>query len=308
MDDRSIPPTFIWRSQWFFVLAQAGFIVWVCKWYFGMVPSPGYSVAVLAVAAAIMSVHPDMQVWQKLTWMLIIGAFLVLEFHAIDKDRSDNEISQHKARADEPAAFKVIADGINTAITNNQESFAISMERMVKLGQLTKADIDESTGGNSFCYIDIREWSGLSGAVRTVLSQKGRNPVFNVNIRIVQLDNLSANIAAGTMGAIERYFNIPFVRRGGMSQVITDYQTLPNEASRSFNVFMTARNGSFTESIRLRRVAGGWSSAKIVTASYYTKVTGVVLEESDKNFPAGTLDSDKDWLGLKNVKRLSIPN
>lgn len=109
------------------------------------------------------------------------------------------------------------------------------------------------------------------------------------------------------MSDVERYFNIPFVRRGTFAQVLTDYQTLQTEMSRSFNVFMTARNGVFTESIRLRRVDGHWSIAKIVTASYYTKISGVVLQESDKNFPTTELDSDKDWSRLKKLKRLSIP-
>lgn len=141
---------------------------------------PGYSIGVLSVVAAVMSVHPDMQPWQKGLWMLVIGAFLVVEFRAINKDRSDNQTAQNNARTEEAKAFKRIADGINTAIVNNQEAFAVSMGRMNKLGELTKKDIDEATGGDSFCYIDIREWNGLTGAVRAVLLQKGVNPVFNV--------------------------------------------------------------------------------------------------------------------------------
>jgi hypothetical protein len=80
----------------------------------------------------------------------------------------------------------------------------------------------------------------------------------------------------------------------------------PNEDSRAFNVFIVARNGRFTESVRLRRVNGVWNTAKIVDVSYYSGLQGVALEESDKDFPIETLTLDKDWIARKRLKRLTI--
>jgi len=64
----------------------------------------------LAVVAAVMSVHPDMKPWQRSLWMLLIGAFMIVEFRAIDKDRKENQESQAKIREDDRKSFQSILD------------------------------------------------------------------------------------------------------------------------------------------------------------------------------------------------------
>jgi len=166
---------------------------------------------------------------------------------------------------------------------------------------------EEVTGGDSFCYVDIRQWGGMKDSVRASLLQKGRYPLTNVDIRIVQIDDLLAHLQTPeTLSEIERNFSLPFVRRGSFIKPLSDYAVAPSEDSRAFNVFIVARNGRFTESVRLRRVNGAWNTAKIVDVSYYSGLQGVALEEADKDFPIETLTSDKDWIARKDLKRLTI--
>jgi hypothetical protein len=95
---------------------------------YGHLPPSGWAVAFIALAAAAMSVHNDMKGWQKGIWMLIIGAFLVTELRAINKDRHDSERqvnldrqNQYTAfegiRAAQNSEFTVTANGLNAAIS-----------------------------------------------------------------------------------------------------------------------------------------------------------------------------------------------
>jgi len=43
-----------------------------------------------------------------------------------------------------------------------------------------------------------------------------------------------------------------------------------------------------------------------VTASYYDKRTGIVLERIDRDFPQDILQMDKDWMASAKSKRLKI--
>jgi len=117
----------VWNKV-FFVL-ELTFIPFVLWWMpYGHLPPSGWAVAFIALAAAAMSVHNDMKGWQKGIWMLIIGAFLVTELRAINKDRHDSERqvnldrqNQYTAfegiRAAQNSEFTVTANGLNAAIS-----------------------------------------------------------------------------------------------------------------------------------------------------------------------------------------------
>jgi hypothetical protein len=54
----------------------------------------GYAIALIAVVAAVVSIQGEMAGWQKALWMLIIAAFLWVEFRAINNDRIENAKTQ----------------------------------------------------------------------------------------------------------------------------------------------------------------------------------------------------------------------
>jgi hypothetical protein len=85
-------------------------------------------VALIAFVAAAMSVHQEMGAWQKILWMAIIGALLIVELRAISDDR---EVSQRQALQDrknqdesfknvrdaQDKDFRATADGLRDAIS-----------------------------------------------------------------------------------------------------------------------------------------------------------------------------------------------
>jgi hypothetical protein len=59
----------------------------------------------MAVAAVAMSIQGDMKGWQKAIWMIILGAFLLVEFRALKSDRDHSDAKASQAKKDEEAAF-----------------------------------------------------------------------------------------------------------------------------------------------------------------------------------------------------------
>jgi hypothetical protein len=68
-------------------------------------PPPGWAVALLAMAAAAMSIHEGMKDWQKLFWIVIMTAMLITELRAINKERDkaywDSVTETHRREVEE---------------------------------------------------------------------------------------------------------------------------------------------------------------------------------------------------------------
>ena len=89
---------------WFLVLA--GFSA--ALWFYLCPHSPGWCIGVLAFAAGIMSLRPDMHIFEKAAWIIMLGAFVVLEFNAIGRNDADNL----QARKEVNEKLGTIKDGI----------------------------------------------------------------------------------------------------------------------------------------------------------------------------------------------------
>ena len=117
------------RQHSFFLLVQcvAAFcaLYW---WKWVLLPSPGYSVAVLAVLAAIMSLHQGMKPWQQAIWLLLIGGFLWIEFRAIDKDRTINDVVQANARWEERYSFGELLNQERQMLLRSERLFEATKE------------------------------------------------------------------------------------------------------------------------------------------------------------------------------------
>src|SRR4051794_31285131 len=70
------------------------FAVWVFN---SWLPPPGVAVALVGVVAATMSIHAEMGNYHKALWMLIIGAFLVIEIFAIKHAETEQAAKQEAA-------------------------------------------------------------------------------------------------------------------------------------------------------------------------------------------------------------------
>ena len=81
-----------WNSPWMGVPLWLACGVLTLYWFYH-IPPPGYAIGALAVVAGIMSVR-EMKTLAKVSWVFLLISLLVMEFRAIDKDRSDNEKNQ----------------------------------------------------------------------------------------------------------------------------------------------------------------------------------------------------------------------
>ena len=148
------------RKHLVFLLLQIGFVLLAWGWFpQERLPLPGYSVAVIAVVAAIMSIHGEMKGWQKAIWLLIIGAFLIVELRAIKQDHEDSKKQASDDRKTQDTAFKVVLDkenkdfaatagGLAGAYTLSQNQFNATMK------QFSATNRDESVRFNALVEED----------------------------------------------------------------------------------------------------------------------------------------------------------
>jgi hypothetical protein len=130
-----------WWKHWFYLLCQLVAIYVVCLWIpYNHLPQTGSAVAIIAVLAALMSVHPNLRPGQKVLYLLLIAALLLIEFRAMYKDRADNEakvmeerVKQQtefgKIRSIQDDDFNKIAEGLKKAIDDSEKSISQNREQ-----------------------------------------------------------------------------------------------------------------------------------------------------------------------------------
>jgi len=112
-----------WKNRVFLVLELV--LIPLAVWWaqYSHLPPPGWAVAVIAFAAAAMSVHDDLKDWQKGMWMLLIGAFLITELRSIRKDRAAQDAAFASVRDTQNSDFNATAKGLSEAIAGIQSTF-----------------------------------------------------------------------------------------------------------------------------------------------------------------------------------------
>jgi hypothetical protein len=291
-------------------LLAVGSLLWLGRVLLAETPRPpiGVYIAVLAALAVVVTIWPPESNLGKAAWLAAFFALTGLEIATLYQERTENQKQQAEARRKEAEAFQSIADGITASMTSNQSAFDATMRRMRGLAQLSKEDISEATGEDSFCYVDMGGWGSSQGVLIANIVQKGRYPLSHVDVAITDLEALHEALKSGNIGDARRGFpTIDFLTRVSLWRPLATYSIDATVDSRSFNIEMFARNGAFTELFRIRRLKeGGFATAKIVSASYFTNKRGIVLEKIDKSFPAEALKNDKDWSNFKKLKKITI--
>lgn len=237
-----------------------------CFYFWHNPPLPGWAVALLAAAAAAMSIHAHMRPWQKAFWMVLIGALLVIELQAISKDRTDSEKNALKDRLAQDLLFKGVRDaqnadfketakGLERAIANSNAAITGTE----KAFQMSKEAADNATGGNSFVYIKFNPRSQFITAFK-----RGNAPIYDLNLQVSSwypVDGFDQNELRRS-DAIEMYtLNYVPVGEGPVNRNLDLFRAdgKPNgkfalDKDRAYIlVFFQALNGSWTEVEWLRR-------------------------------------------------------
>lgn len=123
------------------------------------------------------------------------------------------------------------------------------------------------TGGESACYMcgpDVADdnWSPL------LVIHLGKHPLYDVKIRVVDIDvpiqKVNGTISMDSNSSREFSTSLgDLVPNHG--RALKQHIPLGAGNSRRFNIFFSARNGSFTQILRLKRIDGVWRHALKVT-------------------------------------------
>lgn len=179
--------------------------------------------------------------------------------------------------------------------TKVEDSF-VKMETRFKelLNEVEKSTyqmICHITGGDSFPYFQIGMLDNKKNTGVLMSIQEGEHPLYDVNARIVDLqkfEQVKNNLSLANMSYSDIYISI-----GNMipshARMIQPWK-IHNEPTQSYNVFLTARNGNFTQLIRLNKINGAWISAtKVIKTD-----DEVLYENVDNNFPRD-VDGNVCW-------------
>lgn len=142
-----------------------------------------------------------------------------------------------------------------------------------ELKDATKDMIGYQTGGESYCYLMY------SSGIETVIHQ-GKHPMFEVAARIVDIEELhslsaSGNLSLEALNQNQRSYGelIP-----GHCKMGTKWN-LGNGTQRRFNIFWTARNGGFTQLLRLKKMNNIWYHATKIERGE------IIFEDIQEGYP-----------------------
>ncbi len=231
-------------------------------WRRSSLPAPGYAIGVLSVLAAIMSVHLAKRIssGEQAVWFLLFGAFLIIEFHAIRKDRADIALHEDQRRKQQDGEFKETMQRAESILQTTQT-----------VGKLAQENLENITGGNSFPYAIPQ---GNGPAFSLALFDYGNDVLSGVSMTIARTADPewgkegSKPILVGSLA--------PYVLTSTSASVTPRLD--PKTGMDSFWIFLYAQNGMVDETLRFRQ------SAKVPGTLAYSVVLArrIVFSRSGK--------------------------
>lgn len=236
-------------------------------------PSPGVSIGMLALSAGIMSLRPEMGMFEKVGWIAVLGVFATLEVRAIhrtDKEDRDNLDAQVRH-------FDEIAGKLTQNYLFNREKFGETLDDMRSVLDKSKAAADAAdegvkqlTGGDSYAYYRVRPSKGnrmytgddlpqFKGKVvfSVVLAHIGKYPIPFMNVTWFCPDE-STGMGPLTVGPVS-HNSVANSRE----IILTFPPKYPvDNMGDSCQIFMDSPNGSLVERVypvRLRDDTWSWA-------------------------------------------------
>lgn len=158
----------------------------------------------------------------------------------------------------------------------NTKILALSEENKI----LAKEGISSVTGGNGFAYVDILK-GFFPNAFSPTVTSESEYPQYDLSIRFFdEHKNYEAQIAQPLI------LNIATLPPGqSMVNRIPAFDLEGKTDHAKFNLFISARNGSFIEELRLRKVGDEWYSAFRVFKSTPNGSRTLLMERAMEKYP-----------------------
>jgi hypothetical protein len=271
--------------------------------------TPGISIGILGLVAGIMSLRPEMRIFEKLAWIVILTTFAILEINAIGRADKENR----DARTEQNNRFQTIVDDLKTASTNSHEQYEATIGRF---GTVVKGLTDATeqshkqyqetlntvTGGKTFCYADlmIEKTTGILGLGVIV---KGNYILRKLQMRVVDYQHyreyfkahpppssfaplLTQNSQTTELGDVPPPYTMFAIPVGIDLDPGTD---------KNYNIEFRALNGAWEEELRFQRAKSkkGWTEAVRVRGLANGKFSKPLFEYVDEDFPR--VNGEVDW-------------
>jgi hypothetical protein len=267
------------RKYWFYYLCYIAVLCAIAWWMpYTRLPWPGVAVAIIAVLAAVMSVHPDMHPRHKVIYFSLMAALLLTEFRAMRKDREDVEQKALADRAAQDAAFAQVLNRENEQFGATKRGFSDTAQNLNGVLQTTqgvanlaKDNLQQVTGGNTYAYVVPENFFGPNRLFVEILT------VGHYNLTGVKV--VIAAVTVGSNCPLDESVNDPGCElhtTGSLAEPI-DVGTIKGNSSRTlpavgsmttdanFGAHYVARiyaqNGITLENIELRKSDRGPGAA-----------------------------------------------
>ena len=155
---------------------------------------------------------------------------------------------------------------------------------------LNKEIVQSVIGGDSFCYFMFSSVNPKTNVGLLTIVHQGEHPIYDVYARMVDVDEfnkMKEKLNIYNFRQSDTNIQIGNMIKGTASTF--NLFNLGSSTSRDFNIFFSARNGLFTQLLRMRKVGGKW-----LYATKVQKQDKTIFEKVDDNFPRNDND-DIDW-------------
>ena len=149
-----------------------------------------------------------------------------------------------------------------------------------QIAELNREIANMVTGGDSFCYVTIASLDPKTNRGILTVVHQGDHPIYDLSARMVDLQLLRQikDYSLSNLQKAETNLRIGNMIKG-TAAVVSPFD-LGSSSSRDFNIHFSARNGLFTQLLRLRKTNGKWT-----TAIKIEKDGNTVFEKIKDDFP-----------------------
>jgi hypothetical protein len=185
-----------------------------------------------------------------------------------------------KARRSKTLVFigtLIVAIGAFWAVGQATKLEITVKEKEEKIKELNNYILSTITGGNSFCRLGLVSINSRINSASLVAIPKGEYPLYDVSFKIFDVEEFEKITSEQPAKTSLDYYvgNIA----PGITQKIGDIN-LGYGNEKKYNVFIFARNGSYTQWIRLKRIGGEW-----VMATKVARGDSILYQKIDDRYP-----------------------
>ena len=243
------------------------------------------------------------------TGMLFMALLVyMLDIHSEKEDKKENDLLQRELKILKDRNNKILDKTTylnleNQNLKRNVNSLdSLAREQIEIITRLSKDNIDladkleiargkiidQITGGGSYCYVSFSNFQKGYGDL--VVVNNGKEPMYNLSVRIVDLEKFMKIEVVQFKDLVQNTFTIEEISPN-QAVFMGSYKLADNIPLVKFNIFFTARNGSFTQIQRFQKINSSWTFATKVTNLMTNKK---LYERVEKNYPRNK-GKNIDW-------------